>query len=98
LVGATGPKDVHGGARPVDVYDAKADAEAVLAAMGAPAKVQINRGAPEWWHPGRHGMICLGPKKVMGIFGEVHPRVLARMDVKGPVVALTLWPGEIPFP
>ncbi len=98
LVGATGPKDVHGGARPVDVYDAKADAEAVLAAMGAPAKVQINRGAPEWWHPGRHGMICLGPKKVMGIFGEVHPRVLARMDVKGPVVGFTLWPGEIPFP
>ncbi|TYB81981.1 phenylalanine--tRNA ligase subunit beta [Maritimibacter fusiformis] len=98
LVGATGPKDVHGASRPVDVYDAKADAEAVLAAMGAPAKVQINRGAPGWWHPGRHGMICLGPKKVLGIFGELHPRVLAAMDVKGPVVGFTLWPGEIPFP
>ena len=98
LVGATGPKDVHGTARPVDLYDAKADAEAVLAAMGAPAKVQINRGAPGWWHPGRHGMICLGPKKVLGIFGELHPRVLAAMDVKGPVAAFTLWPGEIPFP
>ncbi len=75
LVGRTGPKDVHGTSRAVDVFDVKADAEAVLAAMGAPAKVQILRGASEWWHPGRHGMICLGPKKVLGVFGELHPKV-----------------------
>ncbi|SMC80698.1 phenylalanine--tRNA ligase subunit beta [Primorskyibacter flagellatus] len=98
LVGRTGPKDVHGASRPVDLYDAKADAEAVLTAMGAPAKVQILRGASDWWHPGRHGKICLGPKKVMGIFGEIHPRVLREMDVKGPAVGFTLWPAEIPLP
>ena len=98
LVGRTGPKNVHGAARAVDVFDVKSDAEAVLAAMGAPAKVQILRGAEGWWHPGRHGKICLGPKKVLGIFGEVHPKVLAEMDVKGPVMAFTLWPEEIPLP
>jgi phenylalanyl-tRNA synthetase beta chain len=98
LVGRTGPKDVHGASRAVDVFDVKADAEAVLAAIGAPAKVQILRGAAEWWHPGRHGMICLGPKKVLGVFGEVHPRVLAAMDVKGPAMAFTLWPQEVPLP
>ena len=98
LVGRTGPKDVHGASRGVDVYDVKADAEAILAAMGAPARVQILRGAADWWHPGRHGMICLGPKKVLGIYGEVHPRVLAEMDVKGPAMAFTLWPGEVPLP
>ncbi|MFD2738234.1 phenylalanine--tRNA ligase subunit beta [Sulfitobacter aestuarii] len=98
LVGRTGPKDVHNASRAVDVFDVKADAEAVLAAMGAPAKVQILRGADESWHPGRHGMICLGPKKVLGIFGEVHPRVLAAMDVKGPAMAFTLFPAEIPLP
>lgn len=98
LVGRTGPKDVHGASRPVDIYDAKADAEAVLAAMGAPARVQILRGAAGWWHPGRHGMICLGPKKVLGVFGELHPRILRAMDVKGPVVAFTLWPDEVPLP
>ncbi len=64
LVGKTLSKDVHGESRGVDVYDAKADAEAVLAAMGAPAKVQILRGVSDWWHPGRSGKICLGPKKV----------------------------------
>ncbi|MEJ6403111.1 phenylalanine--tRNA ligase subunit beta [Yoonia sp. 2307UL14-13] len=98
LVGKTRPKEVHGASRGVDLYDAKADAEAVLAAIGAPAKVQILRGASEWWHPGRHGMICLGPKKVLGIFGELHPKVLRDMDVKGPVVAFTIWPDEVPAP
>ncbi|MEY8841211.1 phenylalanine--tRNA ligase subunit beta, partial [Cribrihabitans sp. XS_ASV171] len=98
LVGRTGPKDVHGASRPVDLYDVKADAEAVLAAMGAPAKVQILRGAQDWWHPGRHGRICLGPKKVLGVFGELHPRVLEAMDVKGPAMAFTLWPEEVPMP
>lgn len=98
LVGRTGPKDVHGAARAVDLYDAKADAEAVLAAIGAPAKMQILRGASDWWHPGRHGMFCLGPKKVLGVFGELHPKVLKAMDVKGPVVGFTIWPDEVPLP
>ncbi len=96
LVGRTGPKDVHGASRAVDLFDVKADAEAVLAAIGAPAKVQILRDGAAWWHPGRHGRICLGPKKMLGVFGELHPKVLAAMDVKGPVMAFTIWPEEVP--
>ena len=98
LVGKTVEKDVHGESRGVDLYDAKADAEAVLAAIGAPAKVQILRGAEGWWHPGRHGKICLGPKKVLGVFGELHPKVLEQLGVKGPAVAFTLYPEDIPMP
>jgi len=97
LVGRTGPKDVLGSARDVDVFDVKADAEAILAAIGAPAKVQILRGADDTWHPGRHGRICLGPKKVLGIFGEVHPKILSEMGVKGPAMAFTLYPAEVPL-
>ena len=98
LIGRTGPKDVHGEARAVDIYDAKADAEAVLSAIGAPKKVQIMRGADAWWHPGRHGKICLGPKKVLGVFGELHPKVLREMDIKGPAVAFVLYPEDVPLP
>jgi phenylalanyl-tRNA synthetase beta chain len=98
LIGRTGPKDVLGESRAVDVYDAKADAEAILSAIGAPAKVQVLRGGEAWWHPGRHGRICLGPKKVMGVFGEIHPKILREMDIKGPAVAFTLYPDEIPLP
>ncbi len=98
LVGHSGPKDVHGARRAVDVYDAKADAEAVLAAIGAPAKVQILRDTPDYLHPGRSGKMCLGPKKVMAVFGEVHPKVLAEMDVKGPAVTFAVYLQEPPLP
>ncbi len=97
LVGAAAARDPHGSRRMNDVFDAKADAEAVLAALGAPAKAQITRKAAAWWHPGRSGVIGLGPN-VMASFGEVHPRVLAAMDVKGPAVAFTVLVANVPQP
>ena len=97
LVGAAAPRDPHGSRRPVDVFDAKADAEAVLAALAAPARPQISRKVPGWWHPGRSGAIGLGPN-TMAIFGEVHPRVLAALDVKGPAVAFTVMVAAVPQP
>jgi phenylalanyl-tRNA synthetase beta chain len=96
LVGQRAGRDPFGSRRPVDVYDVKADAEAILAAMGAPSKLMIQRSGEGWWHPGRHGTLSLGPKKLLGIFGEVHPRVVQALDLKGPVMAFTLWPAEIP--
>jgi phenylalanyl-tRNA synthetase beta chain len=98
LVGRTGPKDVHGAARTIDLFDAKADAEAILNAIGAPAKVQIQRDGPGWFHPGRHGRICLGPKTTLGVFGELHPRILQALEVKGPAVAFTVFPATVPLP
>ncbi|MBD0864981.1 MAG: phenylalanine--tRNA ligase subunit beta [Rhodobacteraceae bacterium] len=98
LVGRTGPRDVQGAARTVDVFDVKADAGTVLAAIGAPARVQILRDGPSWWHPGRHGRICLGARKVLGIFGQLHPEVLSAMGIKGAAMAFTIWPGEVPQP
>ena len=56
------------------------------------------RGAQDCWHPWRHGKICLGPKKVLGVFGELHPRVVSALDLKGPVMGFTLWPDEVPMP
>lgn len=97
LVGASAPRDPHGSRRSVDVFDAKADVEAALAAIGAPARVQITRKAADWFHPGRSGVMALGPN-AMAAFGEVHPRVLKAMDVKGPAVAFTIHLANVPFP
>ncbi len=97
LVGHVAPRDPFGSRRPADIFDAKADAEAVLAALGAPARLQTARKAPGWWHPGRSALLTLGPA-VLGVFGEVHPRVLAALDVKGPAVAFTVLPAAIPAP
>ncbi len=98
LVGHTGARDPFGARRAVDLYDAKADAEAVLSAIGAPAKMMVQRGASDWWHPGRSGRLSLGPKNILATFGEVHPRVLQALGVKGPAVAFTVLLENIPFP
>jgi phenylalanyl-tRNA synthetase beta chain len=98
LVSRAQPKGVHGAARPYDVFDAKADLEALLSTLGAPSKLGIRRDGPAWWHPGRHGVVTLGPKTVLAEFGELHPRILKALDVKGPVVAFVLWPDAIPLP
>ncbi len=98
LVGHTGPRDPMGARRAVDIYDVKADAEAVLAAISAPKKLMIQRDAPDWWHPGRSGRMCLGPKNGLAVFGEVHPTILKSMDVKGPAVAFGCWLQNVPFP
>ncbi|WP_225026318.1 phenylalanine--tRNA ligase subunit beta [Xinfangfangia pollutisoli] len=97
LVGAAAPRDPYGSRRPVDLFDAKADAEAVLAALGAPARVQISRKAAGWWHPGRSGVVGLGPN-TLATYGEVHPRVLQAMGVKGPAVAFTVLVANVPLP
>ena len=97
LVGGAVARNPHDAARSADAFDAKEGAEAILAALGAPPGAQISRSDEPWWHPGRHGQIRLGPK-TLGTFGEVNPRTLAEMDVKGPAVAFALSPSEIPAP
>jgi phenylalanyl-tRNA synthetase beta chain len=97
LVGNTGPRDTFGTRRAVDVFDAKADAEAVLSALGAPQRVQIGRQVQGWWHPGRSGAMMLG-KTVMAVFGEVHPKILREMDVRGPATGFTVFLADVPFP
>ena len=77
--------------RPVDVMDAKGDLWAALAAVGAPLEgVMITPDAPGFYHPGRSACVRQGPKMVLGTFGELHPRVLAALDLVGPVVAFEL--------
>lgn len=97
LIGHSAARDPYGSRRKVDLYDVKADAEAILQVIGAPAKAQINRKLDGWWHPGRAGNIALGPN-VLASFGEVHPKILREMGVKGPAVAFTVNLAAVPFP
>ena len=97
-VGATAPRNPHGTRRPVDLWDARGDAEAALAAIGAPVALMIQRTAPDWFHPGRSGILSLGPKTVLAAFGELHPRILQALDLRGPAVAFTLHLSALPFP
>jgi phenylalanyl-tRNA synthetase beta chain len=90
-------RNVQGGARPIDAFDAKADALAVIEACGlAVSSMQIVQGAPSWFHPGRSGTIQLGPQNKIAMFGEIHPRILAAMDVKGPLVGFEIVLNALP--
>ncbi len=97
-VGATAPRNTFGTRRNVDIYDAKGDAEAALAAIGAPVgNLMVMRNAPAWFHPGRSAVLSLGPKNPLAVFGELHPKVLKGMGVKGTVVGFAIYPDNVPF-
>ncbi|MET3599566.1 phenylalanine--tRNA ligase subunit beta [Martelella mangrovi] len=88
-----------GAGRGVGVFDAKADALAVLEACGMPmGNVQIVAGGPDWYHPGRSGTIKMGPKIVLGHFGEFHPKVLETLDVSGKLAGFEIFVDAIPAP
>jgi phenylalanyl-tRNA synthetase beta chain len=85
------------GSTAADVFDAKADAFAVLAAAGAPvAALQVVPGGASWLHPGRSGTIQIGPQNVLGYFGELHPRALEQLGADGPMIAFEVILDRIP--
>ena len=91
------PRHWAGAARDADAFDAKADALAILAECGAPvASIATVAEAPAWYHPGRSGVLRLGPKTTLAAFGEIHPGVLAAMDVAGPMVGFEVMLGSLP--
>lgn len=97
LAGELNGRDWRSGAatRP-DAYDAKAEALAALAALGAPVqRLQVVAPADGWWHPGRAGRLVLG-KVALADFGILHPRVSAGFDVKGAVAAVELYLDALP--
>jgi phenylalanyl-tRNA synthetase beta chain len=81
-----------------DVFGAKADALAALeGAWGQMVTAPVQAGAAPWYHPGRSGTIALGPKP-LAFFGELHPRILAAFDLKGPVSGFEIFLDAIPEP
>lgn len=84
---------------PVGLFDAKADAMSLLAALGIPAGgVQVVQGGPPFLHPGRSGTLQFGPKAVVGWFGEIHPAVLDELDAKGPLCCFEVTLDALPPP
>ncbi len=90
------------GTTAVDAFDAKADALAALAAVGAPmqavqvATAQDARNFPAWLHPGRSGALQIGPQNVLGYFGELHPRALEALGADGPLVGFEVILDRVP--
>ncbi len=96
--GNNGPRHWRDTPSGSNVFDAKADALAVLAAVGAPVdNLQISTDAPGWYHPGRSGTLRLG-KSILALFGEIHPKVLRRLDDRGPAAGFEVFLDNVPQP
>ncbi len=99
LVQAGKTRHWTGGDDGYDAMRAKADAFAVLEALGqAPDKLMVMEPAGPHWHPGRAATLRLGPKNVLATFGELHPGFLKALDVSGRVAAVEIDLGAIPEP
>ncbi|MEZ5926109.1 MAG: phenylalanine--tRNA ligase subunit beta [Hyphomicrobiaceae bacterium] len=82
-----------------DLFDAKSDAAALIAALGLDAhRLMVTRDAPAWFHPGRSGTIRLGPKVALAHFGELHPAALRRFNIDAPAVAFEVFLDALPQP
>jgi phenylalanyl-tRNA synthetase beta chain len=97
-VGAT-PLSALNPARRVDAMDAKADAVAVLSALGVPMDgVTTSAGGAAFYHPGQSGLLRQGPKTVLAAFGTLHPSVCAQLDVPVGSVAFEVFLDALPEP
>ena len=91
------PRHWSVGERPVDALDAKADALSVLAVCGvASSSLTTVSGGPMWCHPGRSGILYQNPRLPLAVFGELHPRILTELGLKGPVVGCEVFLSQIP--
>ena len=92
------PRNWHGPERPVDPFDAKADALAALNAAGVSLNsLQTRPEGPDWYHPGRVGTLALG-RTALAYFGELHPGVLAALGAEGPMVGFEVMADALPKP
>ena len=96
LIMGSGARDWSKSGHAADAYDAKGAMLAALeAAMGSPMSAPITTNAPGWYHPGRSGVIALGPKQIAH-FGELHPKILAAFDIKVPAAAFEIILDALP--
>ena len=71
--------------RLVDVFDVKQDVILSLVEAGfSQNKLYIDDKTPSYYHPGKSGRIFLNKdkEKVVAYFGEIHPNILKKIDLK----------------
>lgn len=83
--------------RDFDVFDVKKDFLLIAESFGLRAEsLQINTsGAPKYYHPHRSAELKLG-KNTVGFFGELHPAVAKKFDIKTRVNLFEIFADSLP--
>ena len=96
LAGQTGPRHWNQTPRPVDVFDAKAHALAVLTTLGVlESSLQIDATGPDYYHPGRKGSIKQG-NRTFALFGEIHPGIITNMSGEDAFAGFEVFLDQLP--
>ena len=98
LVGNAASRSPHARLRSVDIYDVKADLESVMSAVSPTLGFRTGTATPAGWHPARTGCLYLRPGHPLAIFGEIGPKVLRKVRIRGRAVGFTILIDRIPMP
>jgi phenylalanyl-tRNA synthetase beta chain len=96
LNGTRVEKSWLGGEGSFDFYDAKGAVEALLSKLHIPVKFE--KSCDTGLHPARQAAVVTGNNIVLGIIGEIHPKVADAFEISGPVCLFELSVSELlPF-
>ncbi len=83
------PEHWDGPADSIDLFDIKADVEALIALTGRTAELQFRSAIHPALHPGQCAAIYLA-EKAIGWLGRLHPEVARQLDIKTGVIVFEL--------
>ena len=82
--------------RPYDVFDIKEDILELFASIGVfESALTLKLQTPGWYHPRRSGAWYWDATPI-AYFGEIHPALVKRFDVSGPVVGCEMFLSRLP--
>jgi phenylalanyl-tRNA synthetase beta chain len=83
--------------RDFDIFDVKKDLFDVVELFGLKAaSLQIDDSqAPKYYHPHRSAALKLG-KNIVGYFGEIHPKIAKKFDLKNAINAFEIFVETLP--
>ncbi|HEV2667909.1 MAG TPA: phenylalanine--tRNA ligase subunit beta [Blastocatellia bacterium] len=81
--------DSSNGGAGIDFYDVKGAVESIAETIGLPALEFEPDDSCDFLHPGRRAEVRMG-EEVIGVMGQLHPRVAARYKFKQPVFVADL--------
>ncbi len=75
--------------KPLDFYDVKGNIETLLEVAGVAGQVSFVSAQHPALHPGQAANVCL-QGEVIGIMGALHPSLIQKLDLEGPVYVFEL--------
>lgn len=80
--------------RKVEIFDIKQDVEKCMSILSTSYTISNGSNGVEYYHPGRCGTIFAkinGTKTIIGYFGELHPSIVERYEIVGPVMCFEIF-------